>query len=73
MSLLVVDENGEIESVAIYNYKCNDVDLSHLVPTGTKVIIKEPYLKSFACDKGEYFFLLKHLYFEKRGDLRKSI
>ena len=53
MSLLVVDTNGEIESVAIYNYKYNDVDLSHLVPTGTKVIIKEPYLKSFACDKGE--------------------
>ncbi len=56
MSLIVEDNTGEIENVMLYNFnaKSYDINPSYLIPAGTKLIIKEPFLKLFACGNGEF-------------------
>lgn len=56
LSLLVVDNAGEVENLMLYNYnsKSFDIEPSMLMPINTKLIIKEPYLKLFASGNGEF-------------------
>jgi tetratricopeptide (TPR) repeat protein len=56
MYFVVEDKTGETESVMLYNFnvKLNHVDPSFLIPAGTNLIIKEPFLKLYACGNGEF-------------------
>jgi len=49
MHFLVKDKQGSIENLTLYdfNFKSYQIDPKHLIPIGTKLCIKEPYLKQF--------------------------
>jgi len=56
MNLLIEDKNGNIENLILYNYnlKSHQIDPSYLIPQGTRLLIKEPFLKLFACAEKEF-------------------
>jgi len=48
ISLIIEDRNGAVEKLSLYNYSHHSgicSDLSHLIPNGTMLIIKDPYYK----------------------------
>lgn len=48
MHLLVRDSNGDTEHIVLYNYETSaafTIDPKHILPVGTELIIKEPYLQ----------------------------
>lgn len=49
MHLLVEDKHGQIENLSLYdfNFKSYQIDPKELIPLGTRLFIKEPYLKQF--------------------------
>jgi len=56
MHLLVEDKYGDIENVSLYDYNFQSylTDPKYLVPLGTRLLIKEPNLKSFTNTEIEF-------------------
>jgi hypothetical protein len=56
MNLLIEDKNGNIENLILYNYSLRSyqIDPNNLIPQGTKLLIKEPFLKLFASAEKEF-------------------
>ena len=48
LTFLVKDKDDQIENVILYNYesKFSNIDANFLMPIGTRLIIKEPYLQT---------------------------
>jgi len=69
ISLIVEDRNGAVEKLSLYNYSNHAgyfSDLSHLIPNGAMLIIKDPYykiasdgLRLIRCDNPSNVCLLK--------------
>lgn len=56
MTMLVEDEDDEVEIVSAYNYTASyDVDPAQVLPVNTVVAIKEPYLKIMISDHSNYY------------------
>ena len=43
--VLVEDQNGDIEELSLYNFRRSNESTENFLPTGTVMIIKEPYMK----------------------------
>lgn len=56
MTMVVEDEDGEIEIVSAYNYtKSYDVNPVDVLPLNTVIAIKEPYLKIMISDNSNFY------------------
>lgn len=60
MSILVEDENGEIENVSIYNYTTSyEISPYEFSPPNTVIKIKEPYLKIMISNNDDYYIRIE--------------
>lgn len=56
ISMLVEDEDGQIENVSVYNYTTSyDVDPCDVLPMNTVLMIKEPYLKIMISNNSDFY------------------
>lgn len=54
VNLLVQDQAGDVENLLMYNHNAYDIEPTKYLPLGTRIVIKEPFLKLNASYPNEF-------------------